>query len=175
MSINQDKSTNSGGWFSNWFTSFGNKNNEEEEENEKTLEPTYSKNQQTLSSLRSRKRAASYSNERNLDSEETLVRAETNNSQDTPSAYKGFLGGLLKRKETRRLKLTNNNLVIDSPIPDKLFNVLDYTDQQEFSHIRYTAVTCEPDDFMAQNYTLRPKIYNRETEIFIVMTMYNVN
>lgn len=156
---------NNGGWFSNWL--FGSKTKEEDEEEDKNpLEPTYSKNQQTLSSLRSRKRAASYSTERsNFDSDETLAKA----TED-----KGFFGGLLKRKVTRRLKLTNNNLVIDSPIPDKLLGVLNFTDQQEFSHIRYTAVTCEPDDFKTQNYTLRPKIYNRETEIFIVMTMYNV-
>ena len=44
-----------------------------------------------------------------------------------------------------------------------------------YSHTRYTAATCEPDEFEAKGFTLRPKIYNRETELFIVMTMYNVS
>jgi chitin synthase len=42
----------------------------------------------------------------------------------------------------------------------------------EFTKMRYTAVTCDPDDFMRQNYTLRPSS-RRKTELFIVLTMYN--
>lgn len=40
--------------------------------------------------------------------------------------------------------------------------------------MRYSAVTCDPNDFAASNYTLRPQLMNRQTELFIVMTMYNV-
>jgi len=40
---------------------------------------------------------------------------------------------------------------------------------------RYTAVTCGPDDFNDRTYTLRPTLYNRQTELFIVVTMYNEN
>ena len=40
---------------------------------------------------------------------------------------------------------------------------------------RYTAATCDPNDFKAEGYTLRPAMYEptRKTELFIVMTMYN--
>jgi len=36
---------------------------------------------------------------------------------------------------------------------------------------RYTAATCDPDDFPISGYDLRPSIYGRRTEIFIVLTM----
>jgi chitin synthase len=41
-------------------------------------------------------------------------------------------------------------------------------------HMRYTAATVDPDDFSeAGGWTLRPKIYNRETELLIAVTSYN--
>ncbi len=44
---------------------------------------------------------------------------------------------------------------------------------EEFCKMRYTAATCDPDEFMASRYSLRQYLYKRETELFIVMTMYN--
>jgi chitin synthase len=42
------------------------------------------------------------------------------------------------------------------------------------SHMRYTAATCDPDEFTeAQGYSLRTKLYNRPTEILIAVTSYN--
>ncbi|KAF9405341.1 hypothetical protein BGZ94_003628, partial [Podila epigama] len=76
-------------------------------------------------------------------------------------------------KTTRKVQLTQGNLVLDCPIPSKLMDVLPKKNGDEFTTMRYTAVTCDPNDFAAQNYTLRPKMLNRETELFIVMTMYN--
>lgn len=38
---------------------------------------------------------------------------------------------------------------------------------------RYSAVTSTPDDFVAENFTLRQTQYGRETELMIVITMYN--
>ena len=38
-----------------------------------------------------------------------------------------------------------------------------------------TAATCDPDDFTTENgYTLRPVMYNRQTELLIAITYYNV-
>lgn len=40
--------------------------------------------------------------------------------------------------------------------------------------MRYTAATCDPDDFSEANgYSLRQKIYNRETDLLIAVTSYN--
>ena len=41
-------------------------------------------------------------------------------------------------------------------------------------HMRYTAATCDPDDFSEANgYSLRTKMYNRQTELLIAVTSYN--
>ncbi|OBZ76612.1 Chitin synthase 1 [Grifola frondosa] len=48
------------------------------------------------------------------------------------------------------------------------------TKSTEFSHMRYTAATCDPDDFSEANgYSLRTKMYNRQTELLIAVTSYN--
>ncbi|KAF8930098.1 Chitin synthase, class 1 [Dissophora ornata] len=77
---------------------------------------------------------------------------------------------------TRKVKLTSGNLVLDCPVPSKFLKTLKIQDGEEFTHMRYTAATCDPNDFAAENYTLRPLFVDdqpRETELFIVMTMYN--
>ncbi|KAK4688796.1 chitin synthase, partial [Tremellales sp. Uapishka_1] len=44
----------------------------------------------------------------------------------------------------------------------------------EFSHMRYTAATCDPDDFTEGNgWNLRVNQYGRETELLIAVTSYN--
>lgn len=41
-------------------------------------------------------------------------------------------------------------------------------------HMRYTAATCDPDEFSeATGYSLRTKMYNRQTELLIAVTSYN--
>ncbi|KAL1920596.1 uncharacterized protein VTP21DRAFT_973 [Calcarisporiella thermophila] len=80
---------------------------------------------------------------------------------------------LNKRKSIRHVELTQGNLVLDCPVPDKLLRSVKYTSGTEFTHMRYTACTCDPDDFIRDRYTLRPYLQGRHTEVFIVMTMYN--
>ena len=42
------------------------------------------------------------------------------------------------------------------------------------SHMRYTSATCDPDEFTEANgYSLRTKMYNRQTELLIAITSYN--
>lgn len=41
--------------------------------------------------------------------------------------------------------------------------------------MRYTAATCDPKDFVGEGYTLRQQMLGRKTELFIVLTMYNVS
>jgi hypothetical protein len=40
--------------------------------------------------------------------------------------------------------------------------------------LSYSAVTCDPDDFAKCNFTLRPVMYGRDTELLIGITMFNV-
>ncbi|OZJ01874.1 hypothetical protein BZG36_05276 [Bifiguratus adelaidae] len=77
------------------------------------------------------------------------------------------------RRSYRHVELTNGNLILDCPVPDKLLRNVRYTTGEEFTHMRYTAATCDPNDFLKNRYTLRPYLYGRHTELFIVMTMYN--
>ncbi|RUO96548.1 chitin synthase N-terminal-domain-containing protein, partial [Jimgerdemannia flammicorona] len=78
-------------------------------------------------------------------------------------------------KTTRRVELVGGNLVLDCPVPTKYLQAVPRKDEKEFTHMRYTAATCDPSDFSKENYTLRPALLGRSTELFIVMTMYNVS
>lgn len=74
----------------------------------------------------------------------------------------------------KQVPLFHGNLVLECPVPSRLLDQ-SARKEKEFNQMRYTAVTCQPDDFPASGYTLRPNLMNRQTELFIVMTMYNVS
>jgi chitin synthase len=78
-----------------------------------------------------------------------------------------------RRRTVKRIELTRGNLVVDCPVPSKMLDRCVYRSGEEFTRLRYSAVTCDPDDFARNQYTLRPVLYNRKTELFIVVTMYN--
>ncbi|TPX75821.1 chitin synthase [Chytriomyces confervae] len=44
---------------------------------------------------------------------------------------------------------------------------------EEFTRLRYTAITCEPDDFVKEEYLLRQTMFDRKIKIAVVITMYN--
>lgn len=77
----------------------------------------------------------------------------------------------------KEVKLINGELILECKIPTILYSFLPRRDEIEFTHMRYTAVTCDPDDFVSKGYKLRQNIGNtaRETELFICVTMYNEN
>jgi Chitin synthase N-terminal len=78
-----------------------------------------------------------------------------------------------RNKTTKCVPLTNGNLVLDLPVPPKL--VLPRVGQPEVMKTRYTAVTCDPDDFEKNGHFLRQNQMNRRTELFICITMFNVS
>ncbi|KAH0588828.1 hypothetical protein H2248_004627 [Termitomyces sp. 'cryptogamus'] len=81
-------------------------------------------------------------------------------------------GRVMRRnKAKRRVQLTNGNLVIDLAVPPKL--VLPRRGEPETMKTRYTAVTCDPDEFEKKGFFLRQNETGRRTELFIVITMYN--
>ncbi|TGZ76561.1 hypothetical protein EX30DRAFT_324544 [Ascodesmis nigricans] len=88
----------------------------------------------------------------------------------------------LKRFGTRKIRLQQQVLSIDYPVPSAIQNAVQskyrHADveggSEEFTHMRYTAATCDPDDFTLKNgYNLRPSMYNRHTELLIAITYYN--
>ncbi|KAK5075400.1 Chitin synthase, class 2 [Lithohypha guttulata] len=76
---------------------------------------------------------------------------------------------------TKEVRLINGELVLECKIPTILHSFLPRRDEREFTHMRYTAVTCDPDDFVMNGYKLRQNtgITTRETELLICVTMYN--
>jgi chitin synthase len=87
-------------------------------------------------------------------------------------AYSVARDQVLKGRSVRQVELFQGNLVLDVPVSSHIVPAGRH-DIEEFSKMRYTAATCDPDDFMKSRYSLRPYLYGRHTELFIVMTMYN--
>ncbi|KAK9488204.1 chitin synthase-domain-containing protein [Lipomyces starkeyi] len=87
----------------------------------------------------------------------------------------------LQRNATRKVKLVGKHNVysIEYAVPSPVKNSIEarYRDLEdgstEFTHMRYTAATCDPDEFVRNGYTLRPKMYYRKTELLIAITYYN--
>ncbi|EOR03651.1 hypothetical protein E3P92_02229 [Wallemia ichthyophaga] len=83
------------------------------------------------------------------------------------------------RAKTVKVKLTKGHFIHEFPVPTAVKNALepvyrDFTHTREFSHLRYTAATCDPDDFTTENgWSLRASNYGRHTELLIVITSYN--
>ncbi|QPH11800.1 Chitin synthase, class 1 [Epichloe festucae Fl1] len=108
------------------------------------------------------------------DEEESWMRR-----QQQPDGY--TQGGGLKRYNTRKVKLVQGSVLsIDYPVPSAIKNAVQprYRDveggNEEFMKMRYTAATCDPNDFTLKNgYDLRPRMYNRHTELLIAITYYN--
>lgn len=78
-------------------------------------------------------------------------------------------------KTKKHVELTNGHLILDCPVPKHYLNHQREQEDEEWTHMRYSAVTCDPDEFKNEGYTLRQAMWNRETELFIVVTMYNVS
>jgi len=84
----------------------------------------------------------------------------------------------IKRGVTKKVKLVNGNFVTEYPVPTPVYSAVEakysQTTTTEFSHMRYTAATVDPDDFTeAAGWSLRTKNYGRQTELLIAVTSYN--
>jgi chitin synthase len=82
-----------------------------------------------------------------------------------------------RTKTIRDVNLYAGNFVLDCPVPPRLLSQIDHaaTGRDEFTHMRYQAATCDPEQFVAQRFTLRQKLFTKQrpVELFIVITMYN--
>ena len=76
---------------------------------------------------------------------------------------------LLERRVVKTVPLTNGNLIMDVPVPR---GVIPTTrglglEQEEMDKMRYSAATCDPDDFMRNKFNLRQYLWGRKTELFV--------
>ncbi|KAJ1920657.1 hypothetical protein H4219_001216 [Mycoemilia scoparia] len=80
-----------------------------------------------------------------------------------------------RSRQLRQVALTSGNLVLDCPVPKKVLEMgrPEFRSQPECTHLRYTACTSDPNHFANNKYVLRQAMYLRQTELFIVLTMYN--
>lgn len=113
-------------------------------------------------------------------------RSETSSTEawrqrQQPGGAAAAAGGL-KRGMTRKVKLVQGSVLsADYPVPSAIQNAIQAkyrndleSGSEEFTHMRYTAATCDPNDFTLKNgYNLRPAMYNRHTELLIAVTYYN--
>lgn len=93
---------------------------------------------------------------------------------DRPAAE--LLGGPSSNLVT--VQMYQGNLVLDCPIPPRLLSQLPHSEppqSDEYTHTRYSAVTCDPRDFRERGYTLRPRLIAsaRRTELLVAVTMYD--
>ncbi|OAV89389.1 hypothetical protein PTTG_03986 [Puccinia triticina 1-1 BBBD Race 1] len=85
----------------------------------------------------------------------------------------------VQRGITRRVKLTQGNFINNYPVPKAVSNSIEqkYLQQavgKQFSHLRYTAATCDLDDFTPENgWKLRTATTGNETKLLIAVTYYN--
>ncbi|POW22997.1 hypothetical protein PSHT_00497 [Puccinia striiformis] len=82
------------------------------------------------------------------------------------------------RAKTIKIKLHKGNFIHEYPVPTpiKHANLMGgHTGvDNEFTHMRYTAVTCDPDDFTREaGWSLRPQKYGRDIELLVAITYYN--
>jgi chitin synthase len=119
------------------------------------------------------KSSHSYMTESTLTSEEDDEKYDHYGpAPDGSQARRGLRSAQMTRKEVR---LINGELILECKIPTILHSFLPRRDEREYTHMRYTAVTCDPDDFVLNGYKLRQNIgvTARETELLICVTMYN--
>jgi hypothetical protein len=82
-----------------------------------------------------------------------------------------------RHRMKKRVGLTNGNLIVELPVPPKIVLPLGGSagEDGEMTKMRYTAVTCDPNDFEKCGFTLRQNNSGRNTELVIMVTMFNVS
>ncbi|KAI9462965.1 glycosyltransferase family 2 protein [Boletus coccyginus] len=98
------------------------------------------------------------------------------NAQECSIWYGRIPQRVPRRNNTlKKVELFHGNFVLDSAVPSKLLDTCSLRNEREFTHMRYSAATCDPNDFKDAGFTLRQFHYvpRRQTELFIVITMYN--
>ncbi|ELR04431.1 hypothetical protein GMDG_01507 [Pseudogymnoascus destructans 20631-21] len=117
----------------------------------------------------------SYTSESTFTEEYDNEKSDFEHYGPAPDGRQERRGARQAQMAKKEVRLINGELILECKIPTILYSFLPRRDEVEFTHMRYTAVTCDPDDFVSKGYKLRQNIGStaRETELFICITMYN--
>lgn len=117
----------------------------------------------------------SYASESTFTEEYENEKSDFEHYGPAPDGRQERRGARQAQMAKKEVRLINGELILECKIPTILYSFLPRRDEIEFTHMRYTAVTCDPDDFVSKGYKLRQNIglTARETELFICVTMYN--
>lgn len=124
----------------------------------------------------------SYSNNQPYNSSSATAYSSNNNTAFNGNNTQAFFYPTFPpTRQARRYKsikkvvpMHNGKLILECPVPRQYLDQVPIRDNREFNTMRYTAVTCDPSEYVQKNYTLRQVYLKRETEIVICITMYNV-
>ncbi|KAJ3011424.1 UNVERIFIED_CONTAM: Chitin synthase, class 2, partial [Siphonaria sp. JEL0065] len=75
------------------------------------------------------------------------------------------------RMSKQDIRLTEGQFIVNIPLSNEYLKHITHKDGEEFTHLRYTAATTDPNEF-SKTYTLRQKALGRKTKIAVVCTMY---
>lgn len=87
-----------------------------------------------------------------------------------PNAFESARKRMLRRRTVKKIALTNGNLVLDVPVPGSICRG---NQSDEFRTMRYTAATCDPNNWGNDRFALRSFLSKRQTELAVCMTCYN--
>ncbi|WBW72103.1 chitin synthase-like protein Chs2 [Schizosaccharomyces osmophilus] len=76
--------------------------------------------------------------------------------------------------ETQEVPIMHDSLVVECPCPTDLKHMLGsivHTNSEESSSVRYTAVTCNPEDMLANELKVRTNLFDRDIQAAICMTV----
>ncbi|KAI1022659.1 hypothetical protein LB503_000154 [Fusarium chuoi] len=101
---------------------------------------------------------------------EAPVPREEGDALTSPSRAKALSG-----QEGHHIQRFRGNVVIDLPVPDRILNLVPHVApprNDEFTHSRFSFITCEPHMFEPYNYTLRTTQFSepRQTQFILVIT-----
>ncbi|KAJ3310915.1 Chitin synthase, class 2 [Boothiomyces sp. JEL0838] len=114
-------------------------------------------------------RNENYAQDGNRDSTTTVD--DNPRSSQNQANYPTYVPGAYSNPN-KSVKLTEaGNFVIEVPVPHMVEKTS--SDSPHSKKLRYTAIVGNPNDFQSGGYTLRQSDAGNQTEIFIVVTMYN--
>ncbi|KAF4439419.1 Chitin synthase A [Fusarium acutatum] len=105
----------------------------------------------------------------------------TSTSPPTPTSEEDIIISppetqVLSSIEGYHVQKLKGNIVIDLPAPERILDLVPHSpppDRDEFTHTRFSLITCSPRGFATQSYPFRPALFAkpRETQFILVMQL----